>query len=55
MWKGIKLHREFASDVQSYKRIFLTFYHLITNNRYVTFYNLITINIFVTHYKFIDL
>jgi hypothetical protein len=36
MWKGTKLHREFTSDVHSYKNIFVTFYHLITNNRFVT-------------------
>ena len=51
MWKGTKLHREFTSDVQSYKKILVAFYHLITNNRFVTFYHLITNNRFVTMYK----
>ncbi len=37
MWKGTKLYREFTSAVVlSYKKIFVTFYHLITNNRFVT-------------------
>ena len=40
MWKGTKLHREFTSDVHSYKKMFVTFYHLITNNRLVTMHKL---------------
>jgi hypothetical protein len=40
MWKGTKLHREFTSDIHSYKKKIVTFYHLITNNRFVTMHKL---------------
>ena len=33
MWKGTKLHRGFTSDVHSYKKKFVPFYHLVIKQR----------------------
>ena len=54
MWKDTKLHREFTSDVQSNKKIFVTFYHLITKKKICDNVQIIDLGLF-TNNRFVTI